>query len=407
MPFKNRIFVENYEFRMSQHKYNFDRVVDRRGTGSLKYDALEERFGNPDLIPMWVADMDFEVAPEIYDALAGRFSHKIYGYAAVDESYRRSVINWIDRHYNLSVTPEELAYIPGIVKGIGLAMNFFTAPGDKILIQPPVYHPFRLVTEGNGRKVVVNPLIRTDIGYEMDLKGLEATVAAERPVMMILCNPHNPGGVQWSRETLAEVARIARKYSMIVISDEIHGDLMLNGKKHISFPEVSEDAAAVSIMFGAPSKTFNIAGLVSSWVVVKNPSLREPFYKWLDVNEFGEPTFVATVATRAAYENCEPWLDELLEYLCGTVDAVEEWLSVNLPAVKAVRPDASFLIWLDCRRLGLTQPELVKLFVSAGLALNDGAMFGEEGNGYMRLNIGTSRSVVINSLERLKAVLEK
>lgn len=392
---------------MSQHKYNFDRVIIRRGTGSLKYDALKERFGNPDLIPMWVADMDFEVAPEISDALLARFNHKVYGYAAVDDDYRRSVINWIGKHYHVSVTPEELAYIPGIVKGIGLAMNFFTVPGDKVLIQPPVYHPFRFVTEGNGRKVVVNPLIRTDNGYEMDLKGLEATVVAERPVMMILCNPHNPGGVQWSRETLAEVARIARKYSMIVISDEIHGDLMLNGKKHISFPEVSEDAASVSIMFGAPSKTFNIAGLVSSWVVVKNPALRTKFYEWLSVNEFSDPTFVAMTATRTAYDNCEPWLDELLEYLRETVDAVDGWLKENLPAVKAVRPDASFLIWLDCRQLGLTQPELVKLFINAGLALNDGAMFGEEGDGYMRFNIGTSRNVVINSLERLKAAIGK
>ncbi len=393
---------------MSQKDYNFDNIPERRGSGALKFDALEERYGNPDLIPMWVADMDFEVAPEISEALLERFRHRVYGYATVPESYWNSIINWVRSHYHLDIVREDLAFIPGIVKGIGMAVNFFTAPGDKVLIQQPVYHPFKMVIEGNGRKVLNNPLVRTAEGYEMNLAALESMVAAERPRMMILCNPHNPAGVQWSADTLREVARVAARYSMIVVSDEIHGDLMLDGKKHISFLEVSEDARKVGIMFGAPSKTFNIAGLVSSWAVVLNKELRVPFYSWLEANEFCDSTFVATIATEAAYNKCEPWLNSLLEYISGNIDAVEAYVKENLPHISVVRPDASFLVWLDCRGLGLDQKQLVDLFVGkAGLALNDGVMFGEEGAGYMRLNVGTSRGNIIDALCRLKNAIGK
>lgn len=393
---------------MTDKKYDFDTVPDRRGTGALKYDALTERYGRTDLTSMWVADMDFEVAPEITEALIHRLTHPVYGYNIVPQSYLDAVKGWISRHYGMNVTEDELIYVNGIVKGIGFAINFYTRPGDKVLIQPPVYHPFRLVTEGNGRKVVNNPLVRTPEGYRMDLEGLEKTVAAERPRMMILCNPHNPGGIQWDADTLREVARIAAKYSMTVISDEIHGDLMLNGKRHISFSTVSPEAEAVSITFGAPSKTFNIAGLVSSWAVIRNPELRKDFYEWMKVNEFCEPTFIATKATETAYRHCEPWLKSVLEYLEGNVEAVDSFLKENLPMIHAIRPDASFLIWLDCRELGLSQEELNDLFVNrAHLALNDGAMFGEEGTGYMRLNIGTSRATITDALTSLKKAIDQ
>lgn len=393
---------------MTDNKYDFDTVPERRGTGALKYDALTERFGRADLTSMWVADMDFKVAPEITEALTRRLSHPVYGYNIVPQSYIDAVKNWIERHYGMKVADEELMYVNGIVKGIAFAINFYTVPGDKVLIQPPVYHPFRMVTEGNGRKVVTNPLIRTAEGYKMDLEGFEKTVEAERPRMMILCNPHNPGGIQWDTDTLREVARIAAKYSMIVISDEIHGDLMLNGKRHISFSTVSPEAEAVSITFGAPSKTFNIAGLVSSWMVIRNPELRKDFYAWMSANEFSEPTFIATIATETAYTRCEPWLESVLEYLQGNVDAVDSYLRNNLPMIHAMRPDASFLIWLDCRELGLSQEKLTDLFVNrAHLALNDGSMFGEEGNGYMRLNIGTSRATIIDALTNLKQAIDQ
>lgn len=386
-------------------KYDFDQVIDRHGTHAMKYDSLKELFGRDDLTPLWIADMEFAVCPEICRAIRERASHPVYGYSDAGQEYWNSIISWLDRRHGFKVSREELAFVPGVVRGIAYAINYFTRPGDKIVIQPPVYHPFRIVAEGNGRKVVENPLVEGEGEwfYTMDLEGLERIFAEERPRMMILCNPHNPVGLQWDEDTLRRVAGLARKYGVIVISDEIHGDLMLYGRRHVPFASVSEDAAAVSVSFGAPSKTFNIPGLVSSWMVVRNPELREGFYHWMEVNEFSSPFFSATVATEAAYKNGEPWLDELLRYVEGNIEAVEEYLQENLPVIKAVRPQASFLIWLDCRGLGLTQQQLEDRFINgAGLALNSGTMFGKQGKGFMRLNVAMPRAELIKALEKLK-----
>ncbi len=389
-------------------KYDFDSAPQRKQTACVKYDGLTQHYGCDDLTPMLVADMDFEVLPEITDALLDRFNHRVYGYPVVTDSYRQAVTDWITDRYDHDVTTDMVTYVPGIVRGFALAVNFFTAPGDKILIQPPVYHPFKIVTEGNRRKIVENPLVRTDDGYTMDLDGLEKVVETERPRLMVLCNPHNPGGIQWNADTLRSVASIARRYNMTVISDEIHGDLMLDNKKHISFSSVSDDAAEVAVTFGAPSKTFNIAGLVSSWVYIKNPELREPFFKWLEVNEFNAPTFVAMTATEAAYRHGGQWLNQMNDYLTANVNAVERFFKNELPAIKPVRPDASFLIWLDCRELSLSHDRLISLFIDdAKLALNDGAMFGSEGDGYMRLNIGEPRIAIMEALARLKDAVDK
>ncbi|MDE7156154.1 MAG: PatB family C-S lyase, partial [Muribaculaceae bacterium] len=331
----------------------------------------------------------------------------VYGYAVPSDGYISSIINWVKSRYNLDVKPEEITYIPGIVRGIALVVDYFTNPGDKVLIQPPVYHPFKNISVGNNRIVVENPLIQNPDGsYSMDIEGLEKVVKAEHPRLMILCNPHNPAGIQWDENTLRKVARIASENDMIVISDEIHGDLMLDGKRHISFPTVSREAEKVSIVFGAPSKTFNIAGLVSSWAVIKNPEIRDGFFHWLEVNEFNAPTFFATIATEAAYNESADWLDALLEYLSGTVDFMQQWFVENLPQVKVLRPDASFLVWLDFRELGLDHDNLVSIITNdAHLAMNDGAMFGAEGSGFMRFNIGTQRQVVKEALDQLKKAL--
>ncbi len=379
-------------------KYDFDKVIERRGTGAVKYDGLSELFGDADLTPLWVADMDFEVCPCITDALHQRFSHHIFGYPRTPESYWPAVIDWLRRRHGLEVAAEELAFVPG-----AYALNFFTRPGDAVVIQPPVYHPFRIVTEGNGRRVVENPLVEMPDGmYRMDLDGLEKIFAEERPAMMILCNPHNPVGIQWDAETLRHVASLARRYGVKVISDEIHGDLMLYGARHIPFCSVSDDAAAVSITFGAPSKTFNIPGLVSSWMIVRNPELRKEFYDWMAVNEFSAPTFTATVATEAAYRNGEEWMTELLEYLQGNIDAVIDFVDRSMPGVRAVRPQASFLVWLDFRGLGLSHDELLeRMLKKARLALNDGAMFGHQGTGFMRLNVAKPRAELLKDMTRM------
>ena len=385
-------------------KYDFDRLIDRRGSGAIKVDALDEFYGRHDLLALWIADMDFAVSPCIKDALVERMNHPIYGYATVPASYWDSIISWLDHRHGWKVSREEISYIPGVVKAIGYAINHFTSPGDAILIQPPVYHPFQRLIEGNKRRTVRNPLVLDEesLTYRMDFDDLEAKFRDERPKMMILCNPHNPAGLQWDAESLRRVASLARKYGVVVVSDEIHGDLMLHGERHIPFASVSDDAAAVAVTFGAPSKTFNIAGLVSSWCVVKNPALRKPFFEWLEVNEFSSPTFVATLGTEVAYRHGEDWLDEALAYIEGSFDMVERILAERLPAIKMIKSNASFLAWLDCRGLGLTNQELINLFVDrAHLALNDGAMFGDEGEGFMRLNLGSPRSVIREALDTL------
>lgn len=384
-------------------RYDFDQLIDRHDTCAVKIDAMEQRFGRADLTSMWIADMDFAVCPEIVESLKQRIDHPIYGYAVASDSYWQSIINWLDHRHNFKVSREEITYIPGVVKGIALVVNFFTQPGDKIVIQPPVYHPFKNVVEGNDRIVVNNPLILTEnYRYEMDFDHLEKIFVEEKPKMMILCNPHNPGGIRWDNASLLRLASLCKAHNVLVISDEIHADLVLYGKRHHQFASISQDASDICITLGAPSKTFNIPGLVSSWVIIQNQQLREPFFKWLSVNEFDATTFTATIATEAAYTLGEQWLDEALEYIEGNIDFLIDYCATNIPQIKPVRPQASFLIWLDCRELGLDQEQLVDIFVNkARLALNDGKMFGAEGEGFMRMNIACPRSVLNNALASL------
>ncbi len=390
-------------------RYNFDKIIDRHGSASVKVDALDQFFGRNDLTALWVADMDFEVCPEITTALRQRIDHRIYGYACPSDAYWQSIIDWERNMHSFSFSKDELCYVPGVVKGIALALNYFTDKSDKVVIQEPVYHPFRGVAEGNGRTVISNNLIAADGFYHMNLDELEHIFATEHPKMMILCNPHNPIGISWSRDILVKVAALAKKFGVIVVSDEIHGDLSLFGHEHLPFASVSDDAAEVSITFGAPSKTFNIPGLVSSWCVVKNPELRRGFFSWLEANEFSDPTFIATIATETAYKCGGEWLDQMKSYIESNIIAVEEYCAKYLPQIKPVRPEASFLVWLDCSALGLSHDELIDLFVNKShLALNDGTMFGCGGENHMRLNVASPRSVLIKSLEALgKAISAK
>lgn len=386
--------------------YNFDCVIDRRGTSSMKFEGLDAFFGRHDVSPLWIADLDFAVCPDIVEALRHRLDHPILGYYACPESYWSALAQWLERRHGFRAERQEMTFIPGVVKGIAYCVNYFTRPGDKILIQPPVYYPFRIVIEGNGRKAVENPLIFEDGSYNMDLKGLEEVISREKPRMMILCNPHNPIGIQWSRETLAEVARICRTNGVIVISDEIHGDLMLDGHSHIPYVSASDDAATTGIMLGAPSKTFNIPGLVSSWMIIKNPELRKDFYEWLEVNEFSAPMMISVLGAEVAYRHGEQWLEEMLAYIEGNIDYVCDYVDRNIPGVRIVRPQASFLLWVDFRGLGLCQKEIMDLLLDkAHIALNDGTMFGAQGEGFARLNIGCPRSVLTEALEHIRAAV--
>jgi cystathionine beta-lyase len=389
-----------------QTEYDFDRVIDRHGTNALKLDALQARYGNAGLLPMWVADMDFATPPFITAALRARMEHPIFGYTQDPPGYFPSIVKWLDSVHRWDVNPDWLCYIPGVVKGIGLALQVFTGKGDRVVVQPPVYHMFRLLIEANGRQAVDNPLTLVNGQYEMDFAQLEQTLSRQSCKLFILCNPHNPGGTVWSRHTLATLAALCAKYNVTVIADEIHADMALYGHRHTPFATVSDEAAQHSITFGAPSKTFNMAGLVSSFAVTPSDALRRRFYTWLRANELNEPTIFAAIATEAAYTHGHAWRLELLRYLEGNIDFAMQYLAGHIPAIRPVRPQASFLLWLDCRALGLPQAALIDLFErKAGLALNEGAMFGPGGEGFMRMNIGTPRSIVAQALVQLAAAV--
>lgn len=383
--------------------YDFNKIIDRSGTNALKTDALAERYGRPDLLPLWVADMDFETPQFITEALRKRLDHSLFGYTMEPKEYWPTVIKWIEEHHHWHVEQEWISYIPGIVKGIGMAINVFVKEDKKVIIQPPVYHPFLLTPEGNHRQVVYNPLRETVDGtYEMDFDNLEQ-VCDEKCRMLILSNPHNPAGICWSADTLRQLAHFCYEHNIIVLSDEIHCDMALWNNHHTPFASVSDEAAKCSISFGAPTKTFNMAGIVSSYAIVPNDDLRQKFFSWLQANELNEPTLFAPIATIAAFQQGEPWRKEMLEYIQQNILYVEEYLKKNIPQIKPWRPQASFLVWLDCRQLKLSHDELIDLFVNkAKLALNDGAMFGKEGFGFMRLNVGCPRQILEKALKQLK-----
>ena len=383
-------------------KYDFDKIIDRKGTNAIKYDVLKERYGRDDLLPLWVADLDFETPDFITEAIRQRLDHSLYGYTTVPDELWSTIAKWIEDHHDWKVRREWLTYVPGVMKGVGAVVNVFVKEDEKVIIQPPVYYPFRLTPQGNGRKVVFNPLKRVAGGsYQIDFENL-AQVADDKCRLLILSNPHNPAGICWDRETLRRLADFCYERNIIVISDEIHCDLTLFGNRHIPFATVSDKAAEISITFGAPSKTFNTAGIVNSYAIVPNDTLRRKFYKWLDANELSEPHLFAPIAMIAAFSKGEEWRRELISYIEGNIRFVEDYLSRNIPQIKPIRPQATFLVWLDCSGLGLDHERLIDLFVNkAHLALNDGEMFGLGGEGFMRLNVGTPRALLCKALDQL------
>ena len=387
--------------------YDFNKPIDRRGSHCVKYDALGQFFGREDLLPLWVADMDFETPDFIIEALHRRLDHAVLGYPVQYNTYWQSVIDWIAARHGWQVEREWLQYIPGIVKGIAMAVNAFTQKGDKIIIQPPVYHPFRLVPENSGREVVNNPLRRVGDKYEMDFEHLESIID-DKCKMIILANPHNPIGITWDSQTLKRLAEIATKHNLIVISDEIHCDMALYGNRHIPFASVSDEAANCSITFGAPSKTFNIAGIVSSYTVVPNSHLREQFFSWLEAGELNAATIFAMTATEAAFTQGEEWRKQMLTHIEGNINYVDAFLKEHIPAVRLIKPQASFLAWLDFSALGLEHSALIDMLVNdAHLAMNDGAMFGTGGEQHTRLNVGTQRAVLEQAMTQLKEAIDK
>ena len=381
--------------------YDFDELLERRGTDSVKWDGVQEVWGRDDLLPLWVADMDFRTPPFVMEALKRQLSGGVLGYTRPCADWAPAICDWLLRRHGWQVETGWISFVPGIVRAQALALLCFTRPGDRVAVMNPVYHPFFLVTQRLEREVVFSPLVLRDGHYHIDYARLEQDLDGCR--VLILCNPHNPGGRVWTEDELRRVADICHRRGVMVLSDEIHADLTLPGYRHHPFATVSPRAAAISLTFMAPSKAFNMPGLASSYAIAVDPGIRRRFQTFLEAGEFGEGHMLAYVGCAAAYREGEEWLGQLLDYIQGNIDFTEQFLKERIPAIGMIRPQASYLIFLDCRRLGLPQPELVNLFVDkAHLALNDGTMFGRGGEGFMRLNVGCPRSVLRRALEQLE-----
>jgi cystathionine beta-lyase len=384
-------------------QYNFDQINDRRGTDALKIDAVPSIWGRDDLMPLWVADMDFATPPFIVEALRRRLDHEVIGYTVRTPQWASSIVAWQQSRYGWEIQPEWLNFVPGIVPGIAFVISCFTEPGDTVLIQPPVYHPYIHVPTNLGRTLRRNRLDLVDGQYQIDFERFERDVHGCK--LFLLCHPHNPGGRVWTEEELCRIAEICHREGVIVVSDEIHADLTLPPYRHVPFAKVSAEAAECSITLMSPSKAFNMAGLTSSYSIISNEALRERFHRHLEHSELNLGHAFAFIGVAAAYSHGTEWLDQMLAYVQGNIDYMEQYLATSLPQVGMIRPQASYLVFLDFRKLGLPQPKLNKLIVEkARLALNDGAMF--EGEGFMRLNAASPRCVIEEAMHRLSDALQ-
>lgn len=386
--------------------FNFDEEIVRRGTSCVKHDLLSCHFGTENVVPMWVADMDFKTAPCVIDAIKKRVEHEVLGYTFAGDSYYEAICDWQWRRHGWRITPQQIGFLPGIVVGMAYCIKAMTAPGDKILIQSPVYTPFHNLVKKNGRRLVYNSLRNEEGRFQIDFDDLERKLS-DGCKMMLLCNPHNPGGRVWEKAELQRIAELCARYGVWVVSDEIHADLTLPGNKHLPFACVSDIAANNSITLSAPSKTFNMPGLGSSYFVVGNESVRRRLKTYLEASELNNGHIFAFCTAEAAYRCGEEWLSQLLDYIAGNVRLVQNFIAEYMPQVKMMVPQASFLIWLDFRNLGMEQSELVDFMLKrAQLAMNDGETFGVEGRGFMRMNVGTTRATVKKVLEQLKNAID-
>lgn len=386
-------------------KYNFDEVVDRKGTGAFKTDGLEMIYGKQDLIPLWVADMDFKTPDFVIDAVRARLDHEVFGYTMRQDRWFQSIINWLNRRHDWLVEKDWISFSPGVVPACSLSVLAFTEPGDSIIIQPPVYFPFFDIVENQGRKLELNQLILDNGRYTMDFADLEAK-AANGAKMLIISHPHNPGGSVWTQEELNKLAAIAVKYNMLVLSDEIHSDLIMKPNKHIPLARVNDEIADLTITAIAPSKTFNMAGFSTSAVIIKNKEIREKYQAKLGTVHIGLGNILGNEACEAAYNHGDEWLEQLLSYLKGNIDFVDRYIKANLPMLKVMIPEATYLVWIDFKALGLPNEELKNLMIDNGLAMNDGPMFGPGGEGYQRMNVACPRSVLETALPKIKTAIE-
>jgi len=386
---------------------DFDELIDRTASDSVKWAARKSLFKNEQAIPMWVADMDFAAPAAVVDALTERVQHAIYGYGVLPEDYYPTVQDWLWRRHGWQVTADSLFHVPGVLAGVSFALSVVTQPGDKVLIQPPVYHPFRHLIANLNRVVVNNPLKLVGNRYIMDYEDLENKLK-DGVKAVVLCSPHNPVGRVWERAELERFADLCHSYGVFVVSDEIHADLILPGHRQTPFATVSEAAADNSVTFIAPSKTFNLAGFHAAMGIASNEKLRESIKSALQQYHVGSPDVLAKVALQTAYAKGEKWLDALLPYLAGNIEYIREFVDVRLPELKVTPIEGTYLLWLDCRGMNLSQDKLQEFMVhEAGIAMNEGSMFGEEGTGFMRMNVACPHSVIKQAMNQLERAMVK
>jgi len=380
-------------------KYDFDTVIHRRGTSSIKYDFAAERGMPEGIIPMWVADMDFTAPPEVLEDIQKAAAHGIFGYSDAMDSYYNAVSAWFSSRYNFSFGKKDIIKAPGIVYALAQIIRAFTVEGDAVLIQTPVYHPFYSLVRDNGRKIAANPLIYKDGKYSIDFEDFEAKIINHSVKMFLLCSPHNPISRVWTREELETLNAICAKHNVIIISDEIHCDFVWSGYEHTSFGSINENAVITT----APSKTFNLAGLQASNIIVKNTELREKLTAEFHRSGYSQLNTLGLAACQSAYAKGSPWLDALKTYIEGNIILCKEFLTRHLPKISLIEPEATYLLWLDFSAYHLEQKELDRRITEgAKLWLSTGTTFGDEGKGFQRLNIACPRSVLSEALERLK-----
>ena len=382
-------------------EYNFDEVVDRRGTDCIKHDALRMFFGTDDVLPLWVADMDFRTPDFIMDAIRRRLEHEVLGYTYRNDEFYRSISGWVKRRFDWDIQKEWISFSPGVVSAITAAVMAYTAPGDKVIVQTPVYFPFFESVRGMKRRLAENPLKLENGRYHIDYEDLESKIDSGTK-MLLLCSPHNPGGMVWTRSELERLAEICNRHRILVVSDEIHADLLFGGSVHIPYAMLSEECALNSVVCMAPSKTFNVAGLSTSYVVIPDPEKMKIYEKTMRTLHVHMGNIPGTVALVAAYNHGDEWLGQMMHYVQENYLYLEKVLSERLPAVGIMRPEATYLVWLDFRHYGMNDKQLSRFMAEeAKVGLNNGGRFGRPGDGFMRINIGCPRSVLEEALDRI------
>ncbi|MCL2035518.1 MAG: pyridoxal phosphate-dependent aminotransferase [Oscillospiraceae bacterium] len=387
-------------------KYDFDEVIDRKNTNSLKYDFAAKRGKPEDILPLWVADMDFRTPPCVADALAEKCRHGIFGYSDIDDTYFSVLQDWFSRRFGWDVKQDWLIKTPGVVTAIHIAVRALTEPGDAVIIQQPVYYPFSSAVTTTGRKLVVNQLVLRDGRYEINFDDFESKVTGNNVKLFILCSPHNPVGRVWTKDELVRLGDICLRHGVTVIADEIHQDFVYPGHRHQVFADLSPELRDITVTCTAPSKTFNLAGLQISNIFIANPNMRRAFIREYAASGLSQLGIMGLVACKAAYSGGEDWLEALESYLNGNLAFLRGFLARELPEIRLIEPEGTYLVWLDCRGLGLSPSKLDDLIVyKAGLWLDDGPMFGAGGEGFQRINIACPRSVLEQALSRLRRVL--